>query len=324
MGYITSFLHSQLFVSLPYPKSDFSNQTIIVTGSNSGLGFEAARHFIRLKANKVILAVRTLSKGETAAAEISDSTQTPPSRIEVWQLDLSSHDSVKAFGDRVRTLDRLDAMVENAGILSNIFTLTEGYESHINVNVINTVLLGLLVLPKLRESAKKYGSTGRLVFVGSDLHLVAKFKEQNIPGSLLEALNSKEAADMDDRLAYPQDLNSPFSISGVMIRRSKLNPCMFRYKVSKLLLLYATRGLASLSPVSPDSDVIINYLTPGACDTDLSRDPLSWLVKGIKNILVSLVARSSEAGSRTLVDAARPEIGKETHGAFLMDCIVVP
>lgn len=215
MGYINTFLRSQLFVSLPYPKSDFSNQTIIVTGSNSGLGFEAARHFIRLKANKVILAVRTLSKGETAAAEISNSTQTPPSRIQVWHLDLSSHDSVKAFGDRVRTLDRLDAVVENAGIMSYIFTLTEGYESHIDVNVVNTVLLGLLVLPKLRESAKKYGSTGRLVFVGSDLHLIAKFREQNTSGSLLEALNSKEAADMNDRSVYHQDLNSSYSISWV-------------------------------------------------------------------------------------------------------------
>lgn len=215
MGYINTFLRSQLFVSLPYPKSDFSNQTIIVTGSNSGLGFEAARHFIRLKANKVILAVRTLSKGETAAAEISNSTQTPPSHIQVWHLDLSSHDSVKAFGDRVRTLDRLDAVVENAGIMSYIFTLTEGFESHIDVNVVNTVLLGLLVLPKLRESAKKYGSTGRLVFVGSDLHLIAKFREQNTSGSLLEALNSKEAADMNDRSVYHQDLNSYYSISWV-------------------------------------------------------------------------------------------------------------
>lgn len=215
MGFITTFLRSQLFVSLPYPKSDFSNQTIIVTGSNSGLGFEAARHFIRLKANKVILAVRTLSKGETAAAEISNSTQTPPSRIQVWHLDLSSHDSVKAFGDRVRTLDRLDAVVENAGIMSYIFTLTEGYESHIDVNVVNTVLLGLLILPKLRESAKKYGSTGRLVFVGSDLHLIAKFREQNTSGSLLEALNSKEVADMNDRSVYHQDLNSSYSISWV-------------------------------------------------------------------------------------------------------------
>lgn len=99
---------------------------------------------------------------------------------------------------------------------------------------------------------------------------------------------------------------------------------MFRYKVSKLLLLYATRGLASLSPVSPESNVVINYLTPGACDTDLLRDPQSWLANGIKNILFRLVGRTSEVGSRTLVDAASPDIGKETHGAFLMDCIVTP
>lgn len=99
---------------------------------------------------------------------------------------------------------------------------------------------------------------------------------------------------------------------------------MFRYMVSKLLLLYATRGLASLSPVSPESNVVINYLTPGACDTDLFKDPISWLVNGIKNILHSLVGRSAEVGSRTLVDAARPDIGKETHGAFLMNCIVAP
>lgn len=217
MGYITTFLHSQLFVSLPYPKSDFSNQTIVVTGSNTGLGLEAARHFVRLKANKVILAVRTLSKGEAAAADISNSTQTPPSRIEVWHLDQSSHDSVKAFSDRVRKLDRLDAVVENAGILSNIFTLTEGYESHIDINVINTVLLGLLVLPKLRESAKKYDSTGRLVFVGSDLQFIAKFSEQYVSGSLLEALNSKELADMSDRSVYLQNLRLSFAISGVMI-----------------------------------------------------------------------------------------------------------
>lgn len=38
MGYITTFLHSQLFVKLPYPNYDFSNQTIIVTGANTGLG----------------------------------------------------------------------------------------------------------------------------------------------------------------------------------------------------------------------------------------------------------------------------------------------
>ena len=204
MGYITTFLHSQLFVRLPYPDYDFSGQTIIVTGSNTGLGLEAARHFIRLNAAKVILAVRTISKGEAAAAQISASTNTPKSQVEVWQLDLSHADSIKAFAARVDTLDRLDAFVQNAGILTNIFTLVEGQESHIAINVTNAVLLGLLVLPKLRESAARYGSRGRLTFVGSDLQYIAKFKEKIAAGkeagvSLYDALASKELADMDDR-----------------------------------------------------------------------------------------------------------------------------
>ena len=38
MGYITTFLHSQLFVKLPYPTTDLSGQTIIITGANTGLG----------------------------------------------------------------------------------------------------------------------------------------------------------------------------------------------------------------------------------------------------------------------------------------------
>jgi len=295
MGYVTTFLHSQLFVSLPYPKSDFSGQTIIITGSNTGLGLEAARHFVRLNAAKVILAVRTLAKGEAAALDISTSTKITKSNIEVWQLDLSSYDSVKAFAAKVNTLNRLDAFIQNAGILTNNWAVIEGEESTITINVTSAVLLALSVLPKLRESAAKYGVKGRLVFVGSDLQYIAKFKEKDTPGSLYDALNLKESADMDDR-----------------------------YKVSKLLLLYAVRSIAAKSAVSAKSNVVINYLTPGACQSDLFRDDVSWIQKFVMGIMVKIIARTSEAGSRTIVDAAKPEIGDETHGAFLMDCKVKP
>jgi retinol dehydrogenase-12 len=50
-------LRSQ-FAHLPYPTKKFTGQTIIVTSSNVGLGLEAARHFVRLDAAKVIIAVR--------------------------------------------------------------------------------------------------------------------------------------------------------------------------------------------------------------------------------------------------------------------------
>lgn len=295
MGFMLQFLKSQLFAKLPYPTYDFSGQTVIITGSNTGLGLEAARHIVRLGAGKVILAVRTISKGETAARDILQSTKAKKDVIEVWPLDLSNYESIKAFGARVQTLDRLDALIQNAGILTNHFTLSEGNEGHIGINVISATLVGLLALPKLKETSQKFGVRTRLSFVGSDLQYIAKYKEGEASGSLIDALNKKEGCDMGDR-----------------------------YNVSKLLLLYTVRELAARSPLTPKSIVVIDYLTPGACQSDLFRDDMGWLRATIQSILVKIIARTTEVGSRTLVHAAKPDIEDQAHGAFLMDCKVFP
>lgn len=92
--------------------------------------------------------------------------------------------------------------------------------------------------------------------------------------------------------------------------------------MSKLLLLYGVRALAQLSPLSPQSNVIIDYLTPGACKTDIFRDDVGWFQRAMMKLAISLIARSTEVGSRTLVHAVVPDIGPEAHGAFLMDCKV--
>src|SRR6187402_3573880 len=99
------FLHPQ-FLKLPYPTKPFTNQTIIITGSNIGMGLEAARHFVRLSASKVILAVRSHSKGLAAKASIEASTKRLDI-IEVWELDLAKYASVKAFAARAQGLERL-------------------------------------------------------------------------------------------------------------------------------------------------------------------------------------------------------------------------
>ncbi|KAH0349295.1 retinol dehydrogenase 12, partial [Aureobasidium melanogenum] len=295
MGYAATFLRSQLFTKLPYPNSSFAGQTVIVTGSNTGLGLEAARHIARLEATKVILACRTVTKGQAAAADITASEHLTSDHIEVWELNLSSYESIRAFAQRVQRLDRLDAFIQNAGILTTEYRLEEGEESTITINVTSATLLGLSVLPKLRESANKFGVRGRLTFVGSDLQYIAKFKEAETTGSLYAALNNKEGVDMDDR-----------------------------YKVSKLLLLYTVREMAARSPMGQDSNVIIDYVTPGACKSDLFRDDASWIQKLIMNIMIFIIARTTEQGSRTLVHAASPDISTNAHGAFLMDCQVFP
>lgn len=157
------------FAKLPYPEGDFSNQTIIVTGANCGLGLEAARHFVRLKAAKVIIACRSVEKGDAARIDI-ETTTNRKNVVEVWQVDLTSFKSVKEFCSRAQTLDRLDVVVENAGIAIGTFQLFEGFESTILINVVSTFLMAFLLLPKLRETALKFNITPHLTITSSDAH----------------------------------------------------------------------------------------------------------------------------------------------------------
>lgn len=88
------------FLTMPLPKGPFTDQIVIVTGSNSGIGLEAARHYVRLDAKKVILAVRNMESGNAAKKSIEESTQRLDV-VEVWNLDMSRSASVREFSQRV-------------------------------------------------------------------------------------------------------------------------------------------------------------------------------------------------------------------------------
>ncbi|KAH7310268.1 short-chain dehydrogenase/reductase-like protein [Rhexocercosporidium sp. MPI-PUGE-AT-0058] len=280
--FLGSFLKSQ-WTRLPYPATDFAGQTIIITGSNVGLGFEAARHFVRLGATKVILACRSLEKGESAKRDIEKSTKRS-GVVEVWQVDLGSYESVKQFCKKAAGLQRLDAVVENAGIATSFYKELEGRESTMTVNVVSTFLMALLLLPKLRADAMSYNTIPRLVIVASEAHEQARFVEQTEP-SIFPALNDPK---------YQQD----------------------KYNVSKLLEVLTVRELAPSITASGKAKITLNCLTPGFCHSELMRDapfPLNILAPVAKFFL----ARTTEVGSRTLVSAAAAS--EETHGMYLQD-----
>ncbi|CZR63677.1 related to light induced alcohol dehydrogenase Bli-4 [Phialocephala subalpina] len=288
--WFTDFFYSQLLVTLPYPKTSFSGQIVIVTGSNTGLGLEAARHFVRLNASKVILAVRTLSKGEAAKANILATLPNAyPKIIEIWPLDLSSFESVKQFANKVNGLERLDVVVENAGMATGHWKEVEGNEIMITTNVISTGLLALLVLPKLRESASKYNMVPRLSIVSSELHFMCKFEERK-EEDIFAALNRKEGAKIGER-----------------------------YAVSKLLEVFFVRELAKKINESKKPKVIVNCMTPGACKSDFDRES-TGLKAVVMGVLKFLIARTTEAGSRTLLAGATA--GEESHGQYMTNCVV--
>ena len=120
--------------------------------------------------------------------------------MEVWQLDLGSYESVKKFAQRAQGLQRLDVVVENAGIGGYNYAIAEGSERMITVNVISTFLLALMILPKLEKTATQFNKQSYLVVVTSEVHVSAKFKERENP-SFLEGLKDKDTANMGERLA---------------------------------------------------------------------------------------------------------------------------
>ncbi|KAK9489247.1 hypothetical protein V1508DRAFT_428593 [Lipomyces doorenjongii] len=273
------FLYSQLFVTPRYPTESFADQIIIVTGSNVGLGLEAARHFCRCNAKKVVLAVRNVAAGEKAKQSIEESTGRTDV-CEVWELDLASYASVKAFAQRASKLPRIDVLLENAGIATFNFSLAEGHERTITVNVISTFMLGLLLLPKLKATAKEIPSTKpHWTIVSSEVHAWTNLPEWR-SSNTFEALDDPKNAKMQAR-----------------------------YPTSKLLEVLVVREIASKLA---DSRVILNMLNPGLCHSELAREG-SWRIWFLKLVL----ARTTEVGGRTLVAAAT--VDDESHGGYMTD-----
>lgn len=277
------FLYSQLFVRPTYPSRSFQGHTVLITGANVGLGLEAARHVVRLGAARVILGVRNVPAGNAAKEEIETSTRRP-GVVEVWEVDLASYSSTLAFGDRIAQLPRLDAAILNAALATPTFQLAEGYERSITVNVINTLLLGLLILPRLKATRQEFPtSLPRLAFVVSEVHAWVEFSEWKDTDKAMQILSDPAKAKMHER-----------------------------YQLSKLLEVLLVQELAGRTR---GSDVIITMVNPGLCHSALGRDA-GW---GLA-ILKAVLARSTEVGSRTLV--AGISTGIEGHGSYMTDAAV--
>jgi NAD(P)-dependent dehydrogenase (short-subunit alcohol dehydrogenase family) len=112
---------------------DLSGKIAIVTGANSGIGYEMARALAR-KQTTVILACRNKDKGEAAVRQIAQAY--PQAKAELVQLDLSDLASVRRFaGEFASRYDRLDMLINNAGIMRTPFGKTaDGFELQFGTN----------------------------------------------------------------------------------------------------------------------------------------------------------------------------------------------
>jgi retinol dehydrogenase-12 len=218
--------------------------------------------------------------------------------IEVWELDLASYQSVLAFADRVRaTLPRLDAFIGNAGVRLTQFTLTEGTETTITVNVISNMLLNIGVLPKLRETSAKHGITTTLTIVGSMMHIFGP----------------------------PESIASPPDGKGIdtfdLLSDSEIADMGPRYSLSKTLIHAVLSQLATVaSRPGKNEQVIVNWVNPGWCASELDRHKKAPPL--IQRLAFAIMGRTAEQGSHTLVHGI--VAGKQTHGCYLSECRAKP
>ena len=112
---------------------DQTGRTAVITGANTGLGFETAAALAANGAH-VVLAVRNIDKGNDAAARIGD--RTPGASVAVQELDLTSLDSVRAAAEQLRSNhDSIDLLINNAGVMMTPKSTTkDGFELQFGTN----------------------------------------------------------------------------------------------------------------------------------------------------------------------------------------------
>src|SRR5437899_1367066 len=147
---------------------DQTGRTAVVTGANTGLGYETATA-LAAKGAHVVLAVRNIEKGKAAADLIARAH--PGASVAIQELDLTSLDSVRAAADRLRSdHDSIDLLINNAGVMFTPKSTTkDGFELQFGTNHLGHFALTNLLLDRVLAAK---GS--RVVTVSSQGHRFAR------------------------------------------------------------------------------------------------------------------------------------------------------
>lgn len=240
---------------------------IVVTGANSGLGFEATRAFVE-KGATVVMACRSIDRGENAAETIRDQVETGGT-LHVSQCDLADLSSVRAFADRVQDrYDHVDILCNNAGVMAiPRQETTDGFEMQLGVNHLgHFALTGLLF-----DAIAAAPGESRIVTHSSGMH----------------ARGEMDFEDLHWETEY-----SKWGAYG----RSKLANLLFAYELQRRIDASDVAGVTSVA------------CHPGYADTNLqhrmAEENGSFLQKISMRIANRVFAQSARRGSLPMLYAA--------------------
>lgn len=261
-------------------------QSIIITGGNTGLGFETAKVLLRDRSTLIVIACRNPSLGQKAVEELKESG----GQAVFLPIDLGDQASIRHFVDLLgeARLPPLLAIICNAGMMSALTPqrTVEGYETTFAVNHLGHYLLVRLLLDGMQPD-------GRITFISSGTH------------------DPKQNTGMPEPVYKDADALAHDFAAGRQagLRRyttSKLCNIMCTYELSRRLALSGDRRLSSIK---------VNAFNPGMMPgTGLARSfpkPMQWIGRYVLPILLKgKVLTAQVSGERvaalTLGSAAAP------------------
>ena len=190
---------------------DLSGKVAIVTGANSGIGWDTAVALAE-KGATVIMACRNLVKSQAALDALK--ARVPNADVELMQLDLASQESVRQFADEFKAkYDRLDLLINNAGIMMVPYARTvDGFESQFGTNHLGHFALTGLLLDRILATPGT-----RVVNVSSGAHRMGSMNFDNLMYANGEGYSSSRAYGQSKlaNLLFTYELQRRFEATGV-------------------------------------------------------------------------------------------------------------
>ncbi len=244
-------------------------RTVVITGANSGIGFEASRYFANT-GDRLVMACRNLEKAEKARGELLQ--EAPEADITLLQLDVSDLGSVHAFAREFQQqFGVLDILINNAGIVAIPLSRNDaGHEMQLATNYLGAFALTGLLLPLFRAEAPT-----RIVNVGSLAHRLGKLNPDDLnwdqtPYDQWKAYANSKVAMM----SYTLELNRRLQRSG-----------------SKTIALSAHPGFANTN---------IHQNSPALSKSDSGKNAFSRWYKGKMERLIP----TADQAARPIILAA--------------------
>ncbi len=217
----------------------------LITGANSGIGFETALGLAEMGAS-VVMACRNETKGKEAQERIK--TKTGNVSVDLMTVDLSSQNSIRTFaGDFKERYKSLNILINNAGGINSKKKMTEeGYEVTFAVNYLAPFLLTNLLIPVLKK-----GAPSRIINVSSEAHFFGKIDFKNFQGEKGYNVMSSYANAKLALILFTNELAGRLEGSGITV--NSLHPGFVSSNFGKSEGLVYKVGISLLKPFTISS-----------------------------------------------------------------------